>query len=500
MEMKSKVLSFFFTLVLFIFSASASTEKQFSRSRWIAERSPYVWFSGTLLPLAEPRYAPATGEAVPQDFLSLLRIKNIRVSRDILPGLDGSGQPEMQTEPMISINPQDPDNLISGYQDNRFNDGGARGLTYAFSQNAGRTWEEGLVPNLTLASGGVMERASDPWVAFGPENRVYYASIAFNELDPLNGVFINVSTDGGQSFGDPVAVTTSTRVFNDKEAVAVDNGIGSPFRGNVYVGWDAVSNDNTQIPLIARSTNGAQSFSSPKKLTRTGASIGVVPVVAPDGTVYAIWVQFIGTQPQIVFARSRNGGRKWSKPHTIADLQLVEVPGLRTGSVLHMTALDPVSGAIYVVWQDGRFASTVQVAMSRSLDGGKTWSTPQRVSDGTDDRHNFTPAVAVNDNGQVAVSYYSLPQDSFFADLHMSVSDDQGRTFHPDVRITSKSFDVRFAANVLLQPTGSAFFLGDYQGIVGSGNVFHPLWIATFKKSKLNSGQQADAFTASVQP
>jgi len=499
MEMKRKALIVFVTLVLLIHSAGAVTEKRFSRSRWIAERMPYVWFSGGLLPLAEPKNVPVADEPGPADLLSLLRIRNVRISRDILPGLDGSGQPEMQTEPMISLNPEDPDNFIAGYQDNRFNDGGARALTYAFSQNAGRTWEEGLVPNLTIASGGLMERASDPWVAFGPENRVYYASIAFNEIDPLNGVFINVSTDGGRTFGDPVAVATSTRVFNDKEAVAVDNGIDSPYRGNVYVGWDTVASDNTQIALIARSKDGGQSFSTPKKLTRNGLNIGVVPVVGPDGTVYAIWVQFIGTQAQIVFARSKNGGRKWSKPHMISDFQLQEVPELRTGSVLHSAALDPVSGAIYVVWQDGRFANTVQVAISRSLDKGKTWSAPQRVSE-PDDRHHFTPAVAVNDAGQIGVSYYALPQGSFFSDLRLSVSNDNGRTFNPDLRITSKSFDVRFAASVLLEPSGSAFFLGDYQGIAGGMTAFHPLWIATFKKSKLNSGKQADAFTASVQP
>jgi len=54
MEMKRKALIFFFTLVLIIHSATAGSEKRFSRSRWIAERMPYVWFSWGLLPLAEP--------------------------------------------------------------------------------------------------------------------------------------------------------------------------------------------------------------------------------------------------------------------------------------------------------------------------------------------------------------------------------------------------------------------------------------------------------------
>jgi len=254
--------------------------------------------------------------------------------------------------------------------------------------------------------------------------------------------------------------------------------------------------------LIARSTNGGASFSQPRKLMQDGQNIGVVPVVASNGTLYAFWVQLKPDQTRIFVARSRSGGSKWSPPHRVAKMTVSEVPGLRTGSVLMAPAVDPGSGVLYVVWQDKQSGSTVQIVCSRSLNQGKTWSVPVRVTDGSAQHHYFTPAVTVDDSGILAVSYYSIridPDGGHFVDLYISKSSDEGRTFDPPVRVTSRSFDVRFAANVLLPNAGTAFFLGDYQGIVSGPQFLHPVWVATLKNSRIDpSLKQPDVFTARV--
>src|SRR5207237_730565 len=81
-------------------------------------------------------------------------------------------------------------------------------------------------------TGGAFDRASDPWVAFGPDGRVYYATIAFNEMRPDNGVTLSASDDGGLTWGAPALVHLNRNLdFDDKEAVIVDTAADSPFSG-----------------------------------------------------------------------------------------------------------------------------------------------------------------------------------------------------------------------------------------------------------------------------
>ena len=78
-----------------------------------------------------------------------------------------------EVEPMIAVNPRAPDNLIGVWQQDRWSTGGARGLVTGVSFDGGRSWER-RVPAFSLcaggnaANGGNYERASDPWVSFGP--------------------------------------------------------------------------------------------------------------------------------------------------------------------------------------------------------------------------------------------------------------------------------------------------------------------------------------------
>jgi hypothetical protein len=373
------------------------------------------------------------------------------------------------------------------------------------SFDGGQTWQEAMLPRLTPPSGGPWERASDPWVAFGPGGRVYFATLLFNQSDPTNAIGVSVSTDGGLHWGRPVEVARTFADFNDKEAIVADTFPSSPNFGNVYVAWDVNKFDannrvKKQVLTVARSIDGGATWTSLKKIHKKKLNVGAVPQVGPDGTVYVVWTHAASTtgpvNPQVFFSRSEDGGRTWSKAKAVATMISRDVPGIRAGESLASFAVNPVTGELFVAWMDSRWAATSQAALCYSRDRGETWSAPQRVSDGPDDAHAFTVSVATNQLGEVGVSYYSLrndPQRTSLADCYLNISLDGGLSFQPAQRVTSQSFDLRFAAQT------NEFFLGDYIGLVGTESGFRLLWVGTDLASAINPARkQPDVFTAAA--
>lgn len=424
--------------------------------------------------------------------------KPFRVSFDILQTTSGGAQPETQTEPHLAINPERENHLLAGYQEGRFAGGGALALTYAVSFNGGKSWQEGMLPRLTKTTGGRFDRASDPWVAFGPGNRAYYASLAYNAAGDTsgNGVYVSASEDGGLTWGDPVTVHLGGNAFDDKEAMIVDTRSDSPYQGRVYVVWDAP--DGSRQPLLfTYSADEGRSYRSAVTVFDRTANIGAIPLVGPGGVVHLVWLSAIGATGNMVAARSTDGGDTWSPPVLISNIRPVGIPGARTGEGIPSAAIDPRNGAIYVVWQDNRFSpGTDQVVLSSSKDGGLTWSAPKLVSDGPKNAASFTPAVAVTPDGVVGVAYYSFrndPSRRVLVDEYLAISRDGGQKFGKSVRVSSTSWDLRWAA------VARGFFLGDYQGLAAGKKMFYPLWVGALNPSRTEAGElQPDVFTRAM--
>lgn len=422
----------------------------------------------------------------------------VRINADLLAN-DTVAQRATQAEPYLHANPENPDNLLAAWQENRFANGGARLLNYAVSFDGGQSWSEAHLPQLTILNGGPWERASDPWVEFGPNNRAYYTSLLFNSSSPDNGIAVSVSTNGGATWGPPVTVARATLNFNDKQALTVDTHPSSPFFGTVYVAWDINIDTNGQTTaqhlVIARSTDGGATYSNPVRTRKKGSNIGVIPRVGPDGTLYLVWAggSLSGNNLNLFFSKSTDGGRSFTPKKKLTRLRPAGVANMRVGAFLPSFAIDPATGDLYVAWQDGRFTGVDHATIMISRDKGETWTEPLRVSDGPDNAPAFTVSVAANSERGVAVSYYSLqndPQRRFIVDQYIRISEDGGRTFQPSIRVTDSSFDARFAAQA------GALFLGDYAGLTGAGGRFHLLWIDTRVVSPVTGTPQPDVFTA----
>lgn len=477
-----------------------SPATKFSRSSWIAQHMHQARFSSGVLPTTAPLPVPASfAENQISTFDVAVATTPLRINNDLLIG-DSLAQPGTQAEPYSAVNPTNPQNLLAGWQENRFQNGGARTLNFGVSFDGGQTWTEGLLPNLTNVNGGAWQKASDPWVAFGPDNRAYFASLLFNETSPDNAIGLSASSDGGKTWSDPVEVFRSPLDFNDKQAMTVDTYANSPHFGTIYVAWDinlrgANNNFIAQRLVLSRSTDGGKTFSSPVAIRESPGNVGVIPRVAPDGTVYVVWLGSASESGKQVyfFSKSTDGGQTWSGKRKLGKFKLSGVPNLRVGAGLPSFDINPRTGNLYVARQERGFTGKDQASFFMSSDGGNTWTDPIRISEGGDDAYAFTVSVAANRLGEVAVSYYSLqndPQKRFLVDQYIRLSRDGGNTFEAPIRVTPNSFDVRFAAQA-----GNAFFLGDYTGLAGSANAFHMVWVATLLRSAL-SEFQPDVFSA----
>jgi hypothetical protein len=213
--------------------------------------------------------------------------------------------------------------------------------------------------------------------------------------------------------------------------------------------------------------------------------------VLPSGRLVNLFDWIIQGQLNVAVMFSDDKGRTWTRPRLVNALGTVGVTDpfddapVRTGDIAPEIAVDPRKGTntIYLVWQDARFTGGLrdQIAFVRSTDGGRTWTTPKRVSSNPSTQA-FTASVAVNAEGHIGVSYYDFTRDDptarpLLTDEWFSASPDGGSHFSGRERQTARSFNMRLA------PFAGGYFVGDYEGLEGADTRFHPVFGVTVSRS-----------------
>jgi hypothetical protein len=393
-----------------------------------------------------------------------------------------------QNETAIAVDPNNPNRIVAaandyvtrtwtctisgtpcsalgeGYSGTYFsNDGGA---TWCCASNLNGSTLGTLIPGVEHLTGGPYDAGGDPAVTFDSRGHVYYSGLGFDRTAPPKTVTVSKGTfdsHGQLTWGPPTFInqTTSPAIVNDKEWIAADSNVSSPFRDHVYVTWTRfIFNPHNgryvQSPIaVAYSTDGGQTFSDPQLIVGNVLyGQGSRPVVGPDGTVYVFWDGSVRpTAPDSIWVvKSTDGGHSWSKPVAISqivDILPIQNAAFRDNS--YPAAAAAPNGDLYVTWDSMMSDTTGGLCpsptntgchaaslYSKSTDGGQMWSAPALVfltldsstrtavgypvtqTDGTKLNapsparrvDTFFPAVAISASGRVYFSAYAADVSS----------------------------------------------------------------------------------------
>ena len=121
-----------------------------------------------------------------------------------------------------------------------------------------------------------------------------------------------------------------------------------------------------------------------------------------------------------------------------------------------------------MAWADARFSGNQHdgIVVSRSLDGGSSWSAPMQVNQ-VPSVQAFTPSIAVGGGG-VAITYYDFRKDTenvnrLLANCWQIVSQDGGNSWRETP--VAGPFDLLAGPR---NPGAGGYFLADYQALTAS--------------------------------
>jgi hypothetical protein len=409
--------------------------------------------------------------------------------------------PNTELEPWLAANPANPRNLIGSYQQDRWLDGGAKGLVASYSMNAGNTWKAVPLPFSECAApyygGNVLhyERVSDPWNSIGVDGIAYAVSLDLNG-NGTNAVGAARSVNGGRTWtNQQEIIRDDITAFNDKESVTADPMVPK----TAYAVWDRSQvapcgpGQKPAAPLVeerpgyfSRTTDGGVTWEKPRAIVPTkpnDATLGHIIVVdRVTGALHDFFTYFGVQGLTVQVADSLDKGTHWGPAHLVSDEQAVSVFDprqrdritIRAGAIVQ-PAVDPNTGQLYVAWEDARYnrMTNDQAVISTSTDGGATWSVPSLISP-PNDPAAFMPVIDVNKAGQVGAIFYDFRSLKSSTPLNILPTDTWfRRTDGPGVAFTHEQHLSRH--NILMTPAVfGGFFVGDYEGLAAqpNGNAF----------------------------
>jgi len=247
---------------------------------------------------------------------------------------------------------------------------------------------------------------------------------------PGSQIFFTESTNGGTTWDNmPLTRNLSNSDINGIGALYPRIAITKTGRTRAYVVYDDDTGGPRQAYFIRSKKNAA--FKHPNILS-SGRDGGFTPVIDVDskGIVYTAWASSLSGPRKVLLVRSTDLGITLTPPVEVSNS-----PGEQFAQVIAISDND----AINIAWQDTGSGMS-QILFSRSSDGGMTFSNPLQLSSGSVPASG--PEIVVDRLGGLSVAWIE-PQATGGSRIVISRSVDGGQTFSaPAVAASGRSADI----------------------------------------------------------
>jgi hypothetical protein len=349
--------------------------------------------------------------------------------------------------------------------------------------------------------------------------------------------------------GEPISDSQQRNIVSGKGRLAIDNFQGSPHFGTIYVAWIAFQIGTKLVGniMISRSTDHGQSFSQPVPITSTSVGnvsyVNPILAIGPDGTLYVSYVSMTalpstesnvpdyGLRDEYV-TQSMDGGVTFTSPVMVASTinHGYENAPYRTSQFQSFT-VNPANGHLLLAVEQvvrakyqvvyGNYtevlAERTDVTVYESTNNGQTWGAPVTVNDDPPSLNEdaYQPVIAASPNGLVAVAFYDrrlpcpnepwiLPNDvgkeNFCIDTAIQFYNDT-TSLTPiggNVRVTRYSWDPMNPGKIGERSgVSDVWYIGDNFGLAISKATAYVLFAANFDLGA-NPGYNMQLFFAPV--
>lgn len=173
---------------------------------------------------------------------------------------------------------------------------------------------------------------------------------------------------------------------------------------------------------------------------------GATPGINTHDMRFVAW----SMNQQMYLDRSLNKGSTWLTNDIYVSNQRggwsFAVPGLKKASGLPTLLVDNSTsryvGSLFLSWADqSKGSGDTDVWFMRSTNMGDNWTTPLRVNNDDVGKHQFMPAMAIDQSdGSIYIAYYDRrDHDDELTDVYLAYSTDNGSSFK-NVKISESSF------------------------------------------------------------